>query len=153
MLSPLGRKQRKGWKLPNSAPLTWNALGFERTAERPQYGKRQSFRLGGATSCFLFEGTFLLEVSKVEVSKHAGNMTRGRTGGALPNMSAFSNPLETGGVAWNRVGGIDRSISGTRAPNFIFARGFEHSNFASWGLWNLRRQSKPILKHMEDQGS
>lgn len=53
-----------------------------------------------------------------EVSIHAGNMTRGKTVGAFPQMCRRSaTPPRDRWSFWNRVTGIDRSISGTRASN------------------------------------
>lgn len=50
MLSPLGRKRRKGWKLPNFAPLTWNVRRHVRSIVKNN--------LLGHKLFFFFEGTF-----------------------------------------------------------------------------------------------
>lgn len=83
--------------------------------------------------------TFEIYTRLVEVSNHAGNMTRGKTVGAFPQMCRRSAtpPLETGRVVSNRVVEIDRSISGTRASNLSLLVWSEHPNFASKGLWDL----------------
>jgi len=95
--------------------------------------------------------TFEIYTRLVEVSKHAGNMTRGKTVGAFPQMCRRSatSPLETGGVVSNRVVGIDRSISGTRASNLSLLVWFEHPNFAFQGPTSENNLKRTVWRNNE----
>jgi hypothetical protein len=90
----LQRTQRKGWELPHTPPLTWNALAFERTGEYPQHGKQRSLGLGGTTNFFRVDlptGAYFLIPSMVAPAS-SGRWTHGYVG-ALGNKRAFDPPL------------------------------------------------------------
>lgn len=86
-----------------------------------------------------------------EVSIHAGNMTRGKTVGAFPQMCRRSaTPPRDRWSFWNRVTGIDRSISGTRASNLSLLVGLNTQTLLPRD-YRTYRQSENILKRMEER--
>ena len=58
--------------------------------------------------------TFAIHTRLLEGSKHASNMTRGRMGARAPRTCRRPATVVLLGT---RIAGIDRFISGTRAPN------------------------------------
>jgi hypothetical protein len=86
-----------------------------------------------------------------EVSIHAGNMTRGKTVGAFPQMCRRSaTPPRDRWSFWNRVTGIDRSISGTRAANLSLLVGLNTQTLLPRD-YRTYRQRENILKRMEER--
>ena len=88
--------QRRGWGLPNSRSLTWNAIGFECAGERPQFGRQQFLGLGGTDFVFLVRVDLPMGAIFFD-PENGGTGIERKTAqgyvGALCNKRAFDPPL------------------------------------------------------------